>query len=313
MDEIPYLGTGVQTFSEFINEKMIYVDKTAYLSRMLVRKNKVLFLSRPRRFGKTLTVSTLESLLSGERELFKGLFVERYLDDKRFAPRPVIRLNMATLVLGKGVEGVESSLGRLTARIANNLGVTVNPDDSPNDMIRDLITNAAKQSGQRVAILIDEYDAPFVGFMNQPQDKMDALRETMRSYYATIKEYDKFISFIFVTGITKFAHIGLLSSFNTYIDISTAPEYGAILGFTHEELGHYYKEHIEQTAIALGMSEQQLSKKMEEYYNGFCFDGKTKVYNPFSTQLFLNKKSLKNFGFLRPHHPSWQNSLKITR
>jgi hypothetical protein len=148
-----------------------------------------------------------------------------------------------------------------------------------------------------VAILIDEYDAPFLRFMHRPEEGKEALRLAMSDYYAQIKARDNDISFVFMTGITKSAHLGLFSSFNTFSDISIMPKYGAIAGFTHEELQRYFKGHLEQTAIALKISESQLSQNIEEFYNWFCFDGITKVYNPFSTKLFFQQKSFDNFWF----------------
>jgi hypothetical protein len=219
---------------------------------------------------------------------------------------------MSRLTTNRSIEVFEESLGRRTTNIAKKLGVTVDPTIPPGEIIGDLIETAATQSGQKVAILIDEYDAPFVALMNDPH-KLKLLREFLSIYYAQMKAVDDYISFIFVTGITKFAHLGLLSAFNSYTDISTNPEFGAIVGFTHEELKHYFRDYLKQTASVLKMTEKKLSEQMKEYYNGFCFDGVTKVYNPFSTKQFFDEKDFHQFWFTSGTSTILANFLKNNR
>jgi hypothetical protein len=156
---------------------------------------------------------------------------------------------------------------------------------------------AAEKAKRPCAILIDEYDAPFVAFMERPPKERKQLRAAMRDYYSKFKALDNYISFVFVTGITKSAHLGLLSVFNSYNDISINPEYGAICGFTQEELQNYFAPHIKRTAERLKMTETELLEKTRDYYNGFSFDGVTRVYNPFSTLLFFINKEFKKFWF----------------
>ncbi|MDR1870307.1 MAG: AAA family ATPase, partial [Deltaproteobacteria bacterium] len=167
-DEFNDLASGVQTFAEIIQEESVYVDKTAFLARMISNKNKVWFLSRPRRFGKSLTVSTLEDLFLGRKELFKGLYIESQLDKKRFAPRPVIHLDMTLPTLSESVKVFKKSLGLETTILAKKLGVKVDPTLQPGEMLRILIMEAAEKAKRPCAILIDEYDAPFVAFMERP-------------------------------------------------------------------------------------------------------------------------------------------------
>jgi hypothetical protein len=294
-DKLKYLMAGTDDFREIIQGRGIYVDKTNFLAKLILTKAKVWFLSRPRRFGKSLTVSTLQTLFSGNRELFKGLAIESNLDDELFAPRPVIRLDMSRIDTSEGLSIFKKSLINLLNQIAKELDVTVDPNSYSSDILQQIIIQSAMNSGQRVAILIDEYDAPFVAYMDSPD--LDNLRKSMRVFYNTLKSMNTYISFIFVTGITKAAHMGLLSVFNTYTDISSNPDYGAMLGFTQEELEYYFADHIELTADSLKMTKNDLLEKMKAYYNGFCFDGVTRLYNPFSTMQFFIRSDFGLYWF----------------
>ncbi|MDR1873207.1 MAG: AAA family ATPase, partial [Deltaproteobacteria bacterium] len=285
-DELKGLASGVQTFEQIIEKKSVYVDKTAFIDKMLSNDNKVWFLARPRRFGKSLTVSTLEDLFSGRKELFKGLYIASQLKKARFAPRPVIRLDMSEIPTDS-VESFKAALGRNTVKIAKKLGVTVDPTVTPGEILEDTIKIAAKEAKRPVAVLIDEYDAPFVAFMDSLPEEREQFRKAMHDYYSIFKSTDKHVSFVFVTGIIKSAHVGLLSAFNSYNDISINPEYGAICGFTQGELERYFGHHLKRTAKRLKMTETELLEKTRDFYYGFCFDGVTRVYNPFSTLLFF--------------------------
>jgi hypothetical protein len=287
-----------QTFEDMRKEKIIYVDKTAYLANMIDSEegNDVFFLARPRRFGKSLTVSTFDAIFSGQKELFKGLAIEKNLDDEKFAPRPVIHLDMSTLTFNKGADEFEMSLRRITAKIADRFDIVIPVDIPAKEILYDLVEKSHNKFNQKVVILIDEYDSPVTNLLYTPE-KADPIREELRYYYMQLKALDKHIAFIFVTGITKFVQGGLYSAFNNPTDISFMPEYGALTGFTHEEIEKYYSRQITNTAEELGMSPNLLLEKMKDYYNGFCFDEKTLVYNPFSTVLFFDRKLFRNFWF----------------
>ncbi|MDR1870602.1 MAG: ATP-binding protein [Deltaproteobacteria bacterium] len=297
VEKLKGLASGVQTFEQIIKKGSVYVDKTAFIDKMLSNDNKVWFLSRPRRFGKSLTVTTFDALFSGKKALFKGLYIASQLKKARFAPRPVIRLDMTLPTLSEGVKVFKKSLGLETIILAKKLGVKVDPTLQPGEMLRILIMEAAEKANRPCAILIDEYDAPFVAFMERPSKERKQLRAAMRDYYSKLKALDEYISFVFVTGITKSAHLGLLSIFNSYNDISINPEYGAICGFTQEELQNYFAPHIKRTAERLKMTETELLEKTRDYYNGFSFDGVTRVYNPFSTLLFFQNQEFQQFWF----------------
>jgi hypothetical protein len=294
---------GSQTFQEIIEKGKNYVDKTSYLAELISLDMKVWFLSRPRRFGKSLTVSTLEAIFSGQRELFKGLAIADRLDEELFAPRPVIKLDMSLARSSGSVEGLEKSLGALTDPLAVELGVSQSVENDAyskkvpfNTTLVNLIEVCAKKSGVPVAVLIDEYDKPYLSFLRRPAE-MDGVRDVLSDYYTQLKTADKNISFIFITGVSKFSRMGIFSALNNITDISISPHFGAICGFTQQELESYFARHIEDTAQALQMSPKELLAEMRDYYDGFCFDGQTRVYNPFSTMQFFFHQKFKNYWF----------------
>jgi hypothetical protein len=243
-----------------------------------------------------LTVSTLESVFSGDRDLFKGLDIEPRLDEKLFAPRPVIRLDMNTVATRDGPDGVEKSLGDMTVLLAKALNVELLLGPAPGLLFGQLISGLAEKTGQRVAVLIDEYDHPLHAFIRKP-DEMEKARQSLRDYYSHLKGNDKHISFIFITGVSKFSRMGLFSGINNILDISIDPVYGAICGFTHEELARGFGPRLDAAAETLKIGQEELLERMRSFYDGFCFDGETRVYNPFSTLQFLTVKKFYNFWF----------------
>ncbi|MDR1165575.1 MAG: ATP-binding protein [Deltaproteobacteria bacterium] len=306
------LPVGVQNFPEIIKDSLVYVDKTAYISEMISRHGvKAWLLSRPRRFGKSLVFSTLKTLFSGQRELFNGLAIENRLDEKIFAPRPVIALDMSLVTNNLGIAELQNSLGRVTSSSAiwredekasiSPLFPSAEPSRferplPPGEILFDLIKNMSTRSGQKVAVLIDEYDKPYMDLIRTPEEA-EKIRVTMRDYYTRLKAADEYISFIFITGIGKFARMGVFSSLNNLLDISTIPEFAAICGFTHQELSGRLGAYVEEAAIKLGKKRDDLLEELKDYYDGFSFDGKTRVYNPFSTLLFFTVKKFNNFWF----------------
>jgi hypothetical protein len=292
----PFLGT--QTFKEIITSKAIYVDKTAYLANMIEKNVKTWFLVRPRRFGKSLTVSTLESLFLGEKDLFQGLSIEKKLSEKKFATRPVIHLDLSGIITEKGPDEFEKALGRRTAEVAEWLDIDVPEDIPANEILGKLIGRLFRKHGRQVAVLIDEYDSPVTNLADHP-DEAEKIRIPLRRYYSELKRLDRYISFIFVTGITKYVQGGLYSAFNSPTDISVNPMFGAMVGFTHEEVKYYYGRQISEVAQSQNVSSKILLEKMKNYYNGFSFDAQTFVYNPFSTLLFFLKKNSAISGLVQ--------------
>ncbi|MDR2339739.1 MAG: AAA family ATPase, partial [Deltaproteobacteria bacterium] len=296
MEEKTVTSPTMQDFETIISTNAIYVDKTGYLAQLIEDAEKAWFLARPRRFAKSLTVSTLEAIFSGKKELFKGLAIENRLDEELFAPRPVIRLDMSEIRSNCGVDTFNTTLSNEISNIANLHGVEVSNELEPNLAFSSLIERCHQKSGQRVAILIDEYDSPATAHFNNPYE-MEKFHISLQDFYRQLKTNSKYISFVFVTGVTKLIVGGLYSGFNNFIDISTDTQYGALTGFTHEEILRYYPYQIREVAASLKMSENMLLSIMKKYYGGYCFDGKTLVYNHNSILCLFESKEFRNFWY----------------
>ena len=289
------LPAGLPTFEEIRAKGYLYVDKTHHLVN-LIDTGKLYFLARPRRFGKSLTLTTFEALFSGRKDLFKGLYAEEFLNRPEFKPSPVIRIDMGGIGTDKGIEGIEDSLKRRTLLTALELEVEVDKTASARDVLAELIVRTTKKYDSKVVFLLDEYDKPYTDFVNNP-NMAPKVRELLRGYYSQIKANDKHISFIFITGISKFTKMGVFSTLNNITDISLYAEYGDICGLTEEEIIKYFPDYLDETAKKFGMTTEALFEKMKNYYNGFCFDvdGKHRLYNPYSTLRFFHGKMFLNY------------------
>jgi hypothetical protein len=289
------LPTGIQTFEKLREDNCVYVDKTKYLVK-LIDDGSVYFLSRPRRFGKSLTISTFDALFSGKKELFKGLYAEEFLNRAEFKSHPVIRLDMSNISTCYGFDEIESSLRFNTLSVAKRIDVDISENIQSNEMFAQLIVNAARKYDSKVVLLIDEYDKPFTDFIDDPV-MAEKVRHLLRNYYSRIKANDEHIRFIFITGISKYTKMGIFSTLNNLIDISPLEQYGEICGYSENEITKYFPEYLDDTAQKFGITTGELVEKMRYYYNGFCFDvgGKHRLYNPFSTLSFFFGKVFFNF------------------
>ena len=292
------LPIGIQTFETLRTEGYVYVDKTKYLVD-LVDSGAIYFLARPRRFGKSLTISTFDALFSGKKELFKGLYAEEFMNRPDYTPYPVIRLDMSNVITNHGIDGIEYSIVKQVEDIAQLLGVSLTRCNLPGIVFGDLIVNTAQKYNQKVVILVDEYDKPYTDFVDNP-DMAEKTRNVLRNYYIQIKSKNEYIRFTFITGISKFARFGVFSTLNTPSDISTMPKYSAICGYTEEEIIHYFPDYLAEVSQQFNISPQELTERMRNYYNGFSFDDEAKVrlYNPYSSLLFLEKMKFSNFWML---------------
>ena len=289
------LPIGIQTFETLRTEGYVYVDKTQYLVD-LIDQGKIYFFARPRRFGKSLTITTFDALFSGKKELFNGLFAEEFVNRPEFKPSPVIRLDMSKVSTNAGMEGIEESILSITRECAQKLDVTVSNTQLYGNLLRELILAAATKNNQKAVILIDEYDKPYTDFVND-HTMAEKVREILRNYYIQIKACDEYIRFTFITGISKFAKFGVFSTLNTPLDISMMPKYTEMCGYTEEEIIRYFPDYLDETANYMQIPTEELIDQMRDYYNGFTFDSEAKVrlYNPFSTLLFFKEKYFLNF------------------
>ncbi|MDR1111267.1 MAG: AAA family ATPase, partial [Deltaproteobacteria bacterium] len=295
---LPLLRIGTSSFKKIRAERRLYVDKTMYLPG-LIDKGDVVFLSRPRRFGKSLTVSTLDSFFSGEKELFKGLAAEKFMDSQDFAPRPVINLVMSRPSGSDSKEKLENGILTELRLNAKRHGVSLQGSD-PADAFLELIREIKDARSQDVVLLVDEYDAPVIKIVQNPglskiKDLLKDTRTVMSNFYGKIKDEDANLDFVFITGVTKFSRMGVFSALNNLTDISLLPEFAALAGFTQEELERDFKPFVRRTADALNLGEDVLLDKIRDYYDGFSFDGETRLYNPFSTMSFFRDMEFNNY------------------
>ena len=289
------LPIGIQTFEKLRKRNCVYVDKTQYLIDLIDHVG-ICFLARPRRFGKSLTISTFDAIFSGKKELFKGLYAEEFLNRPDFEPSPVIWLDMSKVTTDCGIDGLRESIKQKVLQIAKKLGVDVKPHLSVGDILGELIVNTATQYDREVVILLDEYDSPYTDFVNDP-DMAEKVRDVLRSFYVQIKANDRYLRFTFITGISKFAKFGVFSTMNSPLDISLMPKYAEICGYTEAEIIRYFPDYLDETAKRMQITVEELIQKMRDYYNGFSFDSgaKARLYNPYSTLSFFAEKDFYNY------------------
>jgi len=289
------LPIGIQTFEKLRTGGYLYVDKTKYLVN-LIDQGAIYFLARPRRFGKSLTISTFEALFSGKKELFQGLYAEEFMNRPDYEPSPVIWFDMSRISTDRGIEGIYESIIRLTKETAMGLKIKLSDTKLIGDLLGELIYLTVEKYNQKVVFLLDEYDKPYTDFVNDPQ-MANEVRNVLRSYYTQIKANDRHLRFTFITGISKFAKFGVFSTLNTPLDISLSSKYAEICGYTEEEIINYFPDYLHETANYMHISTQDLIEKMRYYYNGFSFDShaRIKLYNPYSTLSFFENMEFFNY------------------
>ena len=284
---------GMQTFSEIREEDFLYVDKTEYIYRMTHTSGKYFFLSRPRRFGKSLLVSTMQSYFEGKKELFKGLAIDKL--EKEWTEYPVLHFDMSG---GKHMEPeqLELYLGYILEDQENKWGIN-EPRIGANNRLIDLINTAYEKSGKQVVVLIDEYDAPMLDVAHE-KEQLDVLRNIMRNFFSPLKYSEAKLRFVFLTGITKFSQVSIFSELNNITNVSMDDEYAGICGITKEELLENMSDDINMLADALGYSREMMIAKLKENYDGYHFSKKSPdVFNPYSLLNCFSKKELGAFWF----------------
>ena len=280
---------GIQTFERIRKENKLYIDKTEYIYRMTHSGGCYFFLSRPRRFGKSLLVSTLESYFSGKKELFEGLAIEKL--EQEWMEYPVLHFDMSG---GKHMEKeqLEDYLSNRLEAEERKWGIT-HTKRGANDRLTELITTAYEISGKQVVVLIDEYDAPMLDVAHD-KETLDVLRNLMRNFFSPLKMCEPMLRFVFLTGITKFSQVSIFSELNNIKNISLDDEYAGVCGITKEELLTQMSEDIDMLAEAQGMTREETIAKLKENYDGYHFSpASPDVFNPYS---LLNCFDDKNFG-----------------
>ena len=293
--ELQTLPIGIQSFEMLRRDGLLYVDKTHRLQE-IVSSGRRYFLSHPRRFGKSLTLSTLDAMFRGKVELFKGLAAEGWVAEQAKRPAPVLRLDMSTMDV-RDVACFEKNLvAELTDR-SHRHGITLTRSDAdePGGAFKGMITGLYDQGGP-VVVLIDEYDKPILDKIGD-LEAAEAMRETLRAFYTVLKGCDEYLRFVMLTGISKFTKTGVFSAMNNLRDISMVEEFGDVVGYTQEELEADFAGWIGAAAEKMNATRETLLARMKDYYDGFCFDGKTRLYNPFSILNFLADREFKNYWY----------------
>ena len=285
------LPVGIQSFEKIRKEGYLYVDKTDIIWQLANRNKTYNYLSRPRRFGKSVLVDTLEAYFLGKKELFEGLKIMQL--ETEWVKRPVIRLDMSRA--GAEPETLRSYLDITFDRLEEEYGITPKPTAKLADRFNAIIVGAYEQTGQQVAILIDEYDSPLQHSRKTPYH--EACTAIYREVFAILKADDKYEKFVFITGITKFTQISLFSVLNNLSNISFEPEYAAICGITKEEVLRDFKPEINKLAEYEDWTFNEAVAKLTAYYDGYHFSRRNMVdvFNPFSLINALADSDLKNY------------------
>ena len=285
------LPVGIQSFEEIRKNGYLYVDKTDIIWQLANKGKKYNYLSRPRRFGKSVLVDTLESYFLGKKELFEGLKIMQM--ETEWVKRPVIRLDMSRA--GAEPDTLRSYLDNIFEQYEEEYSLAPDPTDSLADRFNAIIVGAYEQTGQQVAILIDEYDSPLQHSWKTPQH--EACTAIYREVFAILKADDKYEKFVFITGITKFTQISLFSVLNNLSNISFEPEYAAICGITKEEVLRDFKPEINKLAEYEDWTFDEAVAQLTAYYDGYHFSRRNMVdvFNPFSLINALADSDLKNY------------------
>ena len=283
---------GVQTFDKIIEGGYLYIDKTGFVHDLATNYSYV-FLSRPRRFGKSLLSSTIHSYFAGEAELFNGLKAGEMKKD--WTKHPVFHFDMSTAKhLDEGKLLSELNLKLLEyERIYGK----VTEETEVNQRFLGLVHRAVEQTGEKAVIIIDEYDAPLLDVMND-KERLDPMRQIMRNFYSPIKSLDPYLRFVFITGITKFAQLSIFSELNNLMNISMLPEYSALCGISKSEIDSEMREPVQALAERLNIQFEEARLLLKDNYDGYHFSEESEdIYNPFSLMKALAAKKIGSYWF----------------
>ena len=284
---------GIQTFERIRKEDKVYIDKTEYVYHMTHTSGTYFFLARPRRFGKSLLISTLQSYFEGKKDLFKGLAIEKL--EQEWTEYPVLHFDMSG---GKHMEKeqLERYLGFILENEERKWGID-HPQVDANNRLTELINTAYEKSGKQVVVLIDEYDAPLLDVAHD-KDNLTALRNVMRNFYSPLKYREPVLRFVFLTGITKFSQLSIFSELNNITLLSMNDDYAGICGITKEELLTQMSEDIEELAERRGITKEQAIDKLKEHYDGYHFTAESPdIFNPYSLLNCFNEKKFGSYWF----------------
>ena len=286
------LPLGMQSLREIICDGYVYVDKTPFVYS-LINDTKHYFLSRPRRFGKSLLLDTIAEIFSGDKELFRGLFI--YDSDFSFEKHPVLRLDMSNIA--------NESTEILKEELSNELQKRVRLEsfdfdyNTPSAIFKALIEGLYKKYDRRVVVLIDEYDKPILDQINRIE-LAEANRDMLSGFYGVLKSMDPFLRLTFITGVTKFTKTSIFSGLNNLRDITMSRKYANICGIATNELSNYFGEHMEKLSSLEEFSRyDSILEKILLWYDGYSWDGKSRLINPFSLLYFFSEEQFSNYWY----------------
>ena len=284
---------GIQTFSEIRKGEYVYIDKT-HLVWKLTHEAKYIFLSRPRRFGKSLLSTTLDSYFQGRKELFDGLKIMEL--EKEWESYPVIHVDLSAAKRQPSADELRRVLLLLLDPLIEKYGKKEN-EKSPGDVLRGLIRRAYEQTGKQVAVIIDEYDAPLLDVLHESQ-QLEQFRNVMQEFYVQLKASEAMIKFCFITGITKFSQLSIFSTINNLLNISMQPKYAAICGITEEEFASDMAPDIAILAEKHKCTPIEMHAKLKRQYDGYRFsEVSPDIYNPFSLLKCFQQEKVDNYWF----------------
>jgi hypothetical protein len=288
------LPIGIQTFEIMAAEGYVYVDKTKHIYDLITR-GRYYFLSRPRRFGKSLLISTLKDIFLGNKDLFKDLWI--YTSSYDWSKHPVIHLDFSEVAHATS-EQLAADLSWNLDILAKEYGLDTTSAPSAQAKLKMLVRYLAKKHiPHRVVILIDEYDYPILNHLHNTE-VAKAHQALLRSFYAAIKSLNAYLEFVFVTGVSKFSRTSIFSGLNNLKDITNTSQGASLLGYTEEELAYYFKDHIQNIAKKQKSSFDKIIEQMQSWYNGYRFSREPlNVYNPYSVLLYLDSGFIENYWF----------------
>ena len=284
---------GIQTFERIIKENYLYVDKTDLVWE-LAHYATFVFMSRPRRFGKSLLTSTLDSYFRGDKDLFCGLKIMPL--EKEWTKYPVLHLDLSVAKGQDNAEELRETLMWMMEPLTSVYGHK-STETTPGKLLTGLIHRAQEKTGRQVAVIIDEYDAPLLDTLHDPAT-LDAMRKVMQEFYVPLKANEAYIKFCFITGITKFSQLSIFSTINNLKNVSLLPRFATICGFTEQEVQTVFKEDIEAMAKDFKLTPEAMYAKIKFKYDGYHFAGGAEaVFNPFSLLNALGDRMLRNYWF----------------
>ncbi len=284
---------GIQTFEKIREKDYLYIDKTQYIVDFREKQMSYVFLSRPRRFGKSLFASTLQAYFEGRKELFEGLAIANY--EKDWVKHPVFHFDLSG-AKHMDVEQLERYLADMLEEQETIWGYKTHQVDA-NLRLKDLVKKAYEQTGEKAVVIIDEYDAPLLDVVHEKAN-LQPLRHIMQNFYSPLKMLDPYLEFTFITGITKFSQLSIFSELNNLDNISMFDQYSAICGISKTELTTQMKPDVTALGEALGMTYEECLAELTRFYDGYHFSEKSEdIFNPFSLVKALNARKIAPYWF----------------